>query len=86
MDSASLHVENPIWRDINCYGVVSSEWCYYMRREMQEIIPGLYLGPLSAATKPKLNTLLEAGITHIVCVRHEKEASFIKPNFPENFK
>ncbi|KAF8786797.1 Serine/threonine/tyrosine-interacting protein like [Argiope bruennichi] len=57
-----------------------------MRREMQEIIPGLYLGPLSSATKPKLNSLLETGITHIVCVRHEKEASFIKPNFPESFK
>lgn len=56
-----------------------------MRREMQEIIPGLYLGPFSSATKTKLQSLVEAGITHIICVRHELEASFIQPNFPEKF-
>lgn len=62
-----------------------SEWSYPMRREMQEIIPGLYLGPFSSATKTKLQTLEAAGITHIICVRHELEASFIQPNFPEKF-
>ncbi|GFU07760.1 hypothetical protein NPIL_361771 [Nephila pilipes] len=62
------------------------EWNYNMRREMQEIIPGLFLGPLASASKSKLETLLNTGITHIVCVRHEKEVSIIQPNFPEKFK
>lgn len=62
------------------------EWNYNMRREMQEIIPGLFLGPLASASKSKLETLLNAGITHLVCVRHEKEVSVIQPNFPEKFE
>ncbi|GFR04681.1 hypothetical protein TNCT_660041 [Trichonephila clavata] len=62
------------------------EWNYNMRREMQEIVPGLFLGPLACAGKSKLEMLIEVGITHMVCVRHEKEVSFIQPNFPEKFK
>lgn len=30
------------------------DWQYPMRREMQEILPGLYLGPYSAATKSRV--------------------------------
>lgn len=30
------------------------DWQYSMRREMQEILPGLYLGPYSAATKSRV--------------------------------
>ncbi|GFS50388.1 hypothetical protein TNIN_184221 [Trichonephila inaurata madagascariensis] len=59
------------------------EWNCNMRREMQEIIPGLFLGPLACT---KLEMLVEAGITHIVCVQHEKEVSFMQPSFPEKFK
>ncbi|GIY98764.1 hypothetical protein CEXT_759181 [Caerostris extrusa] len=57
-----------------------------MLQEMQEIVPGLYLGPFTAATKPQFTTLLETGITHIVFVCYDKEASVIKPNFPDDFK
>ncbi|KAM8876391.1 serine/threonine/tyrosine-interacting protein isoform 1-T1 [Synchiropus picturatus] len=62
------------------------DWAYPMRREMQEILPGLYLGPYSAAMKSKLPILERQGITHIVCVRQDIEANFIKPNFPHLFR
>lgn len=62
------------------------EWTYTMRRHMQEVVPGLYLGPYSAASRSKLQSLLDHGITHIVCVRQDIEANFIKPNFPDKFK
>lgn len=64
----------------------SEEWTYTMRRTMQEIVPGLFLGPYSAAMKSKLDHLMYHGITHIVCVRQDIEAHFIRPNFPERFK
>jgi len=57
------------------------DWTYTMRREMQEIVPGLFLGPWAAAGKKNLSRLQSAGITHIVCVRQEIEKNFIKPNF-----
>ncbi|XP_012538997.1 serine/threonine/tyrosine-interacting protein isoform X2 [Monomorium pharaonis] len=57
-----------------------------MRRHMQEIIPGVFLGPYSAASRSKLQSLLDHGITHIICVRHAIEANLIKPNFPNIFK
>ncbi|XP_026147478.1 serine/threonine/tyrosine-interacting protein isoform X3 [Mastacembelus armatus] len=62
------------------------DWAYPMRREMQEILPGLFLGPYSAAMKSKLPDLERQGITHIVCVRQNIEANFIKPNFPHTFR
>ncbi|KAG7197333.1 hypothetical protein KM043_018446 [Ampulex compressa] len=62
------------------------EWTYTMRRCMQEVVPGLYLGPYNAASRSKLQTLLEHGITHIICVRQDIEANFIRPNFPDKFK
>lgn len=62
------------------------EWKYAMRRSMQEIIPGLYLGPYAAACKNGLNSMLEAGLTHVVCVRAQVESHLIKPNHPEHFK
>ncbi|KAK2582462.1 hypothetical protein KPH14_004768 [Odynerus spinipes] len=62
------------------------EWTYTMRRCMQEVVPGLYLGPYSAASRSKLQSLLDHGITHIVCVRQDIEAHFIRPNFPDTFK
>lgn len=62
------------------------EWTYTMRRYMQEVVPGLYLGPYSAASRSKLQSLLEHGITHIVCVRQDIEANFIRPNFPDKFR
>uniref|UniRef100_A0A8C4QJ39 Serine/threonine/tyrosine interacting protein n=1 Tax=Eptatretus burgeri TaxID=7764 RepID=A0A8C4QJ39_EPTBU len=62
------------------------EWTYTMRREMQEIVPGVYLGPYSAAMKSKLHVLESRGVTHVVCVRQDIEANFVKPNFPERFR
>uniref|UniRef100_A0A8C7MXC8 Serine/threonine/tyrosine interacting protein n=1 Tax=Oncorhynchus kisutch TaxID=8019 RepID=A0A8C7MXC8_ONCKI len=62
------------------------DWAYPMRREMQEILPGLFLGPYSAAMKSKLSVLERQGITHMVCVRQDIEANFIKPNFPHKFR
>lgn len=61
------------------------DWVYKKRREMQEILPGVYLGPYAAAMKSKLQSLQADGITHIVCIRQDVEAHLIKPNFPDHF-
>lgn len=60
-------------------------WEYHQRRMMQQILPGLYLGPYAAACKSKRQELVDAGITHIVCVRLQEEANLIRPNFPDTF-
>ncbi|XP_046558057.1 TATA-box-binding protein-like [Haliotis rubra] len=64
----------------------AKDWEYIMRREMQEIIPGLFLGPYGAAAKSKFPLLQGLGITHIVCIRQTNEARFIKPNFPDHMR
>ncbi|KAG8561631.1 hypothetical protein GDO81_015420 [Engystomops pustulosus] len=64
----------------------AEDWSYPMRREMQEILPGLFLGPYSAAMKSKLSILQKYGITHVVCIRQSIEANFIKPNFQHLFR
>nr|XP_036858605.1 serine/threonine/tyrosine-interacting protein-like [Manis javanica] len=64
----------------------AEEWTYPMRREMQEILPGLFLGPYSSAMKSKLSILQKYGITHIICIRQNIEANFIKPNFQQLFR
>lgn len=61
------------------------DWYYCKRRDMQEVLPGVFLGPYSVATKSKLNLLLENGITHIICIRQDMEANFVKTNFPDHF-
>lgn len=60
------------------------EWKYEMRRECQEIIPGLYLGPFQASKS--IETLRQLGISHIVCIRDAKEAFSVKARFPEQFR
>ncbi|NWJ05372.1 STYX protein, partial [Crypturellus undulatus] len=62
------------------------DWTYPMRREMQEILPGLFLGPYSSAMKSKLPILQKHGITHVICIRQNIEANFIKPNFQQLFR
>ncbi|XP_021354525.1 serine/threonine/tyrosine-interacting protein-like isoform X2 [Mizuhopecten yessoensis] len=62
------------------------DWRYVMRRQMQEIVPNLYLGPYAAAMKSQLPSLQQHGITHIVCIRQSIEANFVRPNFPEYFR
>jgi len=69
-------------RDVVAY---ASEWNYPMRRDMQEILPGLFLGPYACAAKNKLPHLRSHGITHIICIRHVMEQKIIKPNFPDLF-
>ncbi|TFK20612.1 phosphatases II [Coprinopsis marcescibilis] len=54
-----------------------------MRRECQEILPGLFLGPFVASKS--LPTLQSLQITHIVCIRDAKEAFSVKPRFPDHF-
>lgn len=56
-----------------------------MRREMQEILPGLFLGPCASALKSQRDGLIANGITDIICVRHALEAKFIRENMPETF-
>ncbi|CAL8120235.1 unnamed protein product [Orchesella dallaii] len=62
------------------------EWQYTMRRTMQEIIPGLFLGPYASATRAKQEEMKAAGLTHIVCVRQNLERNLIRPNHPDHFK
>lgn len=69
-----------VYNDIPVYPS-STGWTYSMRRNMQEIIPGVFLGPYSTALKNCRSTLLDKGITHIICVRQDIEAHFIKPQF-----
>ncbi|KAF7365377.1 hypothetical protein MVEN_00410000 [Mycena venus] len=60
------------------------EWRYEMRRECQEILPGLLLlGPFVASKS--LETLRSLNISHIVCIRDAKEAFSVRPRFPDNF-
>lgn len=60
------------------------EWTYEMRRQCQEILPGLYLGPLQASKS--LEALQSLHITHIVCIRDAKEAFSVRPRFPDQFR
>ncbi|KAF7797392.1 hypothetical protein EIP86_008587 [Pleurotus ostreatoroseus] len=59
------------------------EWTYEMRRQCQEILPGLLLGPLQASKS--IETLKEHRITHILCIRDAKEAFSVRPRFPDQF-
>ncbi|KAJ3491103.1 hypothetical protein NLI96_g949 [Meripilus lineatus] len=60
------------------------EWTYEMRRQCQEILPNLFLGPLQASKS--LEALKSLGITHILCIRDAKEAFSVRPRFPEQFR
>ncbi|GAA5830927.1 hypothetical protein JCM11251_005081 [Rhodosporidiobolus azoricus] len=59
------------------------DWRYEMRREAQEILPGLYVGPFQPSWK--LDTLRGMGITHILCIAESREQHLFKARFPENF-
>eukprot|EP00123_Amoebidium_parasiticum_P008791 comp19026_c0_seq1/m.21421 comp19026_c0_seq1/g.21421 ORF comp19026_c0_seq1/g.21421 comp19026_c0_seq1/m.21421 type:complete len:233 (-) comp19026_c0_seq1:282-980(-) len=59
----------------------SQPWAYNMRRDMQEVLPGIFLGPYAAAKLGQLPQLEKAGITHIVCIREPQEAPFVRCNF-----
>ena len=46
---------------------INPRWQYWIL--LQEIVPGVYLGPYASAGKKMAANLKAAGITHIVCVR-----------------
>jgi len=82
----SVKVTKQLYHDISTAQVMPSEdWTYTMRRTMQEIVPGVYLGPYASAGKKKFEDLKSAGITHVICVRQEIEKNFIRPNFESEF-
>lgn len=47
------------------------EWKYEMRREAQEILPGLFIGPFQPSWK--LEALQALGITHVLCIAESRE-------------
>ncbi|GAA5906603.1 hypothetical protein JCM8208_000494 [Rhodotorula glutinis] len=59
------------------------EWRYEMRRDAQETLPGLYVGPFQPSWK--LEVLKGLGITHILCIADPREAHLFKPRFPDDF-
>ncbi|GAA5877648.1 hypothetical protein JCM1840_004965 [Sporobolomyces johnsonii] len=64
------------------YGANKVEWKYEMRREAQEILPGLYVGPFQPSWK--LPVLQQLGITHILCIAESRESHLFKARFPEH--
>eukprot|EP00730_Choanoeca_flexa_P004700 TRINITY_DN11776_c0_g1_i3.p1 TRINITY_DN11776_c0_g1~~TRINITY_DN11776_c0_g1_i3.p1 ORF type:complete len:216 (+),score=23.57 TRINITY_DN11776_c0_g1_i3:1114-1761(+) len=64
----------------------AADWQHDMRWQMQEIFTNCFLGPYAVARKDKLEDLLAAGITHIICIRAPNEAMFLRTNFPDHFK
>ncbi|CEQ39306.1 SPOSA6832_00830, partial [Sporobolomyces salmonicolor] len=64
------------------YGANKVEWKYEMRREAQEILPGLYVGPFQPSWK--LPILQRLGITHILCIAESRESHLFTARFPEH--
>ncbi|CAO3667017.1 unnamed protein product [Rhizopus stolonifer] len=52
------------------------DWQYEMRREIQEIIPNVYLGPFSACKN--IDILQQQGITHVMCFFDEAETRIFR--------
>ncbi|EER02499.1 Serine/threonine/tyrosine-interacting protein, putative, partial [Perkinsus marinus ATCC 50983] len=57
-------------------------WDYDMKREAQEILPNLYLGPFGCARD--LDVVRRVGITHIVVVRSVEESRFLREKFVDD--
>jgi len=58
-----------------------TDWTYTKKREAQEIVPGLWLGPFGAARDQDF--LKRANITDALVVRAPEEARIIAPKYPE---
>ncbi|KAI8831746.1 protein-tyrosine phosphatase-like protein [Chytriomyces cf. hyalinus JEL632] len=54
---------------------------YDMRREMQSIVPNLFLGPYSCARDRPL--LLTHGVTHLLCILDVREARIMRVVHPD---
>ncbi|KAI8820412.1 protein-tyrosine phosphatase-like protein [Fimicolochytrium jonesii] len=59
------------------------DWRHEMRWEIQEIIPGLWLGPYACARKKDM--LKAKGITHMLCIRDQNERHLVKVLWPDDF-
>eukprot|EP00744_Colponema_vietnamica_P024625 GILI01035958.1.p1 GENE.GILI01035958.1~~GILI01035958.1.p1 ORF type:complete len:243 (+),score=21.85 GILI01035958.1:60-788(+) len=59
------------------------QWDYDSKRQAQEIVPRVFLGPFSVAKDAEF--LAREGITHILIVRGPEESKFVKPKFESNF-
>lgn len=79
---AQVYDMSSVYKHVPSYSSNNS-WSYSMRRNMQEIIPGVFLGPYSSALKSRRASLLSQGITYIVCVRQNVEAHYIKPQISD---
>lgn len=62
----------------------SIDWKYEMRREAQEVLPSVFVGPYQASKD--LNALKNSLITHICCISESREAHLLKPRFPDQFQ
>ncbi|GAA5936903.1 uncharacterized protein JCM15063_000096 [Sporobolomyces koalae] len=66
------------------YGANKKEWRYEMRREAQEVVPGLYIGPFQPSCK--LEILRALGVTHVLCIAEAREAFLLRAKFPDQFQ
>ncbi|KAF9132430.1 hypothetical protein BGW39_000143 [Mortierella sp. 14UC] len=73
-----------IYRELINENLPVLEWRYEQRREMQEILPSIFLGPYSATRN--LEELQRAGITHIVSLWDGSESKILKVHHPDQFK
>ncbi|KAI8594326.1 phosphatases II [Dissophora ornata] len=73
-----------IYRHLISQNVPVLEWRYEQRREMQEILPSIYLGPYSATRN--LEDLKTAHITHIISLWDVSESRILKIHHPDHFK
>jgi hypothetical protein len=76
----------------NTLTCAAHDWAYSDRRNFQEIIPRLFLGILTFLKESGpytasrvLQPLVDAGITHVLIVRHPGEAHIVNPKFPTHF-
>lgn len=61
--------------------VPPTDWSYSARWEMQEIVPGLFVGPYAAAKNDE--ALAAKAISHILMLRAPEETHLMRPVFPE---
>lgn len=64
--------------------IPAQSWKYEMRRQMQQIMPKVWLGPYAVAKQR--DVLLAAGITHILCLKDVSEDHIVKVAYPQDFQ
>ncbi|KAJ3166981.1 hypothetical protein HDU88_003070 [Geranomyces variabilis] len=61
----------------------SHDWRYEMRRDMQQILPGVWLGPHHLSRDKE--AMKAKGITHMLCIRDPNEAQWVRCLHPNDF-